>query len=55
MLIVLCFLLGNSLASEFYMLTFRNTLSVAKRLHIKFRCQGITQKKANNIQNMVKV
>jgi len=25
---VLCFLLGNSLAPEFYMLTFRNTLSV---------------------------
>jgi len=23
-----CFLLGNSLASEFYMPTFRNTLSV---------------------------
>ena len=25
---VMCFLLGNSLASEFYMPTFRNTLSV---------------------------
>ena len=25
---VVCFLVGNSLASEFYMLTFRNTLSV---------------------------
>jgi len=25
---VVCFLLGNSPASEFYMLTFRNTLSV---------------------------
>jgi hypothetical protein len=25
---VVCFLLGNSLASEFYMPTFRNTLSV---------------------------
>jgi len=39
---VLCFLLGNSPASEFYM-------------HIKFRPQGITQKKTYNIQNMVKV
>jgi len=27
-LYVVCFLLGNSLASEFYMPTFRNTLSV---------------------------
>jgi len=27
-LIVVCFLLGNSLVSEFYMPTFRNTLSV---------------------------
>ena len=27
-LYVACFLLGNSLASEFYMPTFRNTLSV---------------------------
>jgi len=34
--IVVCFLLGNSPASE-------------------FRCQGITQKKAYNIQNMAKV
>jgi hypothetical protein len=66
---VVCFLLGNSLASEFYMPTFRNTLfhlhrrvgissylpayeygtdSVPKRWHIKFRCWGITQKKAYN-------
>ena len=29
---VLCFLLGNSLASEFYMPTFRNTLSVPSSL-----------------------
>jgi hypothetical protein len=28
MLYVVCFLLGDSPASEFYMLTFRNTLSV---------------------------
>ena len=27
---------------------------VPKRGHIKFRCQGITQKKACNIQNMAK-
>jgi len=43
---VVCFLLGNSPASEFYMPTFRNT---------KFRCRGITQKKTYNIQNMAKV
>jgi len=29
--------------------------SVSKRWHIKFRCWGITQKKAYNIQNMAKV
>jgi len=56
-----CFLLGNSPASEFYMPTFRNTLSVLNRQsvpkcrHIKFRRRGITQKKAYNIQNMAKV
>ena len=51
---VVCFLLGNSPAFEFYMPTFRNTLfhfmkmeqSVPKRRHIKFRRQGITQKKS---------
>jgi len=31
------------------------TDSVPKRRHMKFRCQGITQKKACNIQNMAKV
>jgi hypothetical protein len=31
------------------------TDSVPKRRHIKFRCLGITQKKAHNIQNMAKV
>jgi hypothetical protein len=75
---VVCFLLGNSLVSEFYMPTFRNTLfhlhkqgryeeffisthlwrwnrqCVTKRRHIKFRRQGITQKKAYNIQNKAK-
>jgi len=29
--------------------------SVPKCWHIKFRCRGITQKKAYNIQNMLKV
>ena len=32
-----------------------NRQSVPKRLHLKFRCQGITQKKAYNIQNMTEV
>jgi gamma-glutamylcysteine synthetase len=55
---VVCFLLGNSPASEFYMPTFRHTLSVhlprkmeqsvPKRRHIKFRRRGITQKKTYN-------
>jgi len=56
-----CIPLGNSLASEFYMPTFRNTLRVLTRLwrwnrhcvqkhwHIKFRRQWITQKKAYNM------
>ena len=39
--VVVCFLLGNSPASEFYIPT--------------FRCQGITQKKVYNVQNTVKV
>jgi hypothetical protein len=55
----LCFHLGNSLASEFYVPMFRNTLfhlhayppmkmgqGVAKCWHIKFRRRGITRKKA---------
>jgi len=67
-LLVVCFLLGNSPASEFYMPTFRNTLfhlhrkayedgtnSVPKRRHINFRRRGITQKKTYNIQNTAKV
>jgi len=45
---VVCFLLGNSPASEFYMPTFQNTLSVPSS-YIKFRRRGITQKKAYNI------
>jgi len=43
---VVCFFLGNSPASEFYIIIV---------LHIKFRRQGITQKKAYNIQNRTKV
>ena len=50
-----CFLLGNSAASEFYMPTFRNRQSVPKSRHVKFRGRGITQKKAYNIQNKAKV
>ena len=45
---VVCFLLGDSPASEIYIPTFRNTLSVPKRQHINFRRRGITQKKAYN-------
>ena len=57
---VLCFLLGNSPASEFYMPTFRNIClfhlhrptrmeqSVPKRRHVQFRRRGIAQKKAYN-------
>jgi hypothetical protein len=61
---VVFFLLGDSLASEFYVPAFQNTLSVNRKftqlhhlwrwsrqsvpkcVHIKFRCWGITQKKA---------
>jgi hypothetical protein len=43
---VVCFLLGNSPSSEFYMPTFLNTLCVQKRRHIKFRGRRITQKVA---------
>jgi hypothetical protein len=67
---VVCFLLGNSPASKFYVPTFWNTLSVPssplpayedgtdsvpKHRHIKFRRRGITKKKAYNIQNIAKV
>jgi len=45
---VVCFLLGDSPASEIYMQTFRNTLFHLHR-------QGITQKKAYNIQYTAKV
>jgi len=59
---------GDFPASEFYLPTLRNTLSipsseapmkmeqsVPKRRHIKFRRRGITQKKAYSIQNTAKV
>jgi hypothetical protein len=56
---VVCFLLGNSPASEFYVPTFRNTVpwldSVPKRRHIKFRPLEIIQKKAYYTQNTAKV
>jgi hypothetical protein len=38
-------LLGDYPMSEFYAPTFRNRQSVPKRRHIKFRRQGIAQKK----------
>ena len=66
---VVCFLLSNSPASEFYIPTFRNTLyvptsqagrykdgtyrGVPKCRHIKFRRRGITQKKAHTFQRML--
>ena len=64
-LYVVFLLLGDSMVSEFYIPTFRNTLfrlhrltqtmrmgqSVPKRRHITFRRQGITQKKEHSIQN----
>jgi hypothetical protein len=57
---VVCFLLGNSPASEFYMPTFHitrllrwNGQSVPKRRHIKFRCWGFAMKKAYNRNFMV--
>jgi len=54
---VVCFLLGNSPASKFYMPTFRNIVlyadvsehSFPKSRHIKFRRRGITQRKNYNI------
>jgi hypothetical protein len=57
---IVCFLLGNSPASEFYMPLYLpayedGTDSVLKRRHIKFRRWGITQKKTYNIQNLARV
>ena len=59
---VVFFLLGDSLASELYLLTFQNSVcssfiggvrrkkeqSVLKRQQIKFRCQVVTQEKEYN-------
>jgi hypothetical protein len=57
-------LLGDSPGSEFYVPTFRNTISVPlsrpikmeksvpKRRHIKFGCRGITQKKEYNRKDL---
>jgi len=42
---VVFFLLGNSLVSEFYVPTFRNTQSIPKRRRIIFRRRRINQKK----------
>jgi hypothetical protein len=66
-----CFLLGDSPASEFYKPTFRNTICsifIGKILPMnmeqiecsetsayKIRRRGITQKKTYNIQNTAKV
>jgi hypothetical protein len=59
---VVCFLLGNSPASEFYMPTFRNTLSILSSQAgsytyppVNSDAGEITQKKAYKIQNMSKV
>ena len=63
---VVCFLLGNSPASEFYMSTFRNTVlpsylsayengTECSETSAYIRRRGITQKKAYNIQNTAKV
>ena len=56
---VLFFLLGDSPASQFYVPTFRNALSVPsskdrvpKRRHIKSRRRGITQKKEYNKRDL---
>jgi hypothetical protein len=50
---VVCFLLGDSPAPEFYMPTFRNRQCVPKCWHIKFRRWGITQKKAYNMYEIL--
>jgi hypothetical protein len=54
---VVCFILGNCPASEFCTPTLRNTLlfHLHRQVGMNFRRRGITQKKAYNIQNGVKV
>jgi hypothetical protein len=62
-IIVVCFLLGNSPASEFYKPAFFlfirvwrwNRQSVPKGWHVKYRRRRIAQKKTHNIQNAAKV
>jgi len=50
------FHLHRQVGAEFYTyLPMKMGQSIPKRRHIKFRCQGITQKKTYNIQNMAKV
>jgi hypothetical protein len=55
------FLVGDSVASEFYVLmfllhtTYDGTDSVLKCGHIKLRRQGITQKKEYNIHSTAKI
>ena len=59
---VVCFLVGNSPAPEFYMPTFRNTLyppmkmeqSFPKLWHIKFRPRGIIKKKRIKQEHQLK-
>ena len=52
--LLVVFLLGDPPASEFYTADDDGTDMLSKRRHIKFRGQGITQKKDYNIQNKVK-
>jgi len=44
-----------SVPSSYLTLPMKTEQSIPKRLHIKFRCRGITQKKAHDIQNTAKV
>jgi len=51
----LCSFLVDSPETEYYTPTFRNTLCVPKRRHIKFGHRRITQKKEHNFQNKAEV
>lgn len=44
------FLLGDSPASELYVPTFHNTVSVLKHRRTKFRCRGIIQMKKQHLE-----
>jgi hypothetical protein len=46
---VVCFLLGVSPGSEFYIPTFQNRQRVPKRWNVKFKRRGIIQKNAYKI------